>query len=446
MTPVTSTTASRQNAPIESLLLYGTFGLLMFGPLAFGAVEPWSLFLLEIGAAALFLLWVWNQILTRQLNVRGNPLFLPMGAFGLLIVLQIAFRLTAYRHDTISDALAYGSYAILCFVSGQALLRTAQVRRLAAVLSVYGAAVASFALLQGISANGRLYWVRLPRLGGWIYGPYVNHNHYAGLMEMLLPIPLVLSLTKMASGKERAAAAAAAAIMAGTIFLSGSRGGMLAFVAELAILGVVLVKQKQGIRLAISLGLFFAIVVGLMTWVGGGELSKRLATIGSATHSDLSGDMRLNVNRDALRMFLKHPIVGWGLGAFPVAYPQFRSFYTNFFVNQAHDDYLQLLVETGVLGFGIMIWFLVLAYRGALKKIANWSRDAGDAMALACLLAITGILVHSLVDFNLEIPANAAWFYVLCTLAASAPMAKPLRKRKPMRTPTPERLPASEVV
>ena len=67
------------------------------------------------------------------------------------------------------------------------------------VFSGYGFAVAMFALMQGIASNGKLYWLRTPQSGGWIYGPYVNHNHYAGLMEMLTPIPLVISLSRRRS-------------------------------------------------------------------------------------------------------------------------------------------------------------------------------------------------------------------------------------------------------
>jgi O-antigen ligase len=147
-------------------------------------------------------------------------------------------------------------------------------------------------------------------------------------------------------------------------------------------------------------------------------------------------------------MFLKKPVLGWGMGSFPVVYPQFRSFYTNFFVNQAHDDYLQLLVEMGLLGFATMIWFVIIVYRRAFRKIANWTSDVSGATALACLLGCTGILVHSALDFNLQIPANAALFYVFCTLAAAEPFAQPMRKRRPVQTQTQEILsaPTSEVV
>ena len=431
-------------AQANNALLYGIFGLLMFGPLAFGAVESWSIFFIQCCSTALFLLWVGKQVLEGQIKVRSNPVFLPMAVFGLLIVLQLLFRVSAYPHDTVSLALQYLSYGILCFLASQTLLRGVQARTLALIFSVYGAALAGFALIQGIASNGKLYWIRQPRMGGWIYGPYVNHNHYAGLMEMLVPIPLVLSLTHLTSSKARTAAAATAAVMVGTIFLSGSRGGMIAIVAELIVLSVLLIKQKRGLRTAIGIGVFLTIVVVLLTWVGGGELSHRIASVGGE-HFDLSSDVRTYINRDGFRMFLKKPIFGWGLGAFPIVYPQFRTFYTNFFVNEAHNDYLQLLVETGLLGFATMLWFVVTLYRHAVKKLGNWSSDISGAVTLACLLGLSGILVHSVVDFNLQIPANAALFYVFCTIAAAKPFAQPVRKRRVSRTkPTADALPAPE--
>jgi len=424
---------------LGTVLLYGIFGLLLFGPLAFGAVEPWSIFFMEAASAALFLIWVARQVLEGEVKLRSNPVFLPLAAFGVLIAMQLVFRISAYPHDTISLALQYFSYAVLCFLASQTLLRGAQARSLALVFCVYGGALAAFSLIQGISSNGKLYWLRQPRMGGWIYGPYVNHNHYAGLMELLIPIPLVLSLNRLATGKARAVAAATAAVMVGTIFLSGSRGGMLAILAELIFLTVLLVKQKRGMRTAAGIGVFLLIVISLLAWVGGSELSHRIASVGA--HSDLSSDVRTNINRDGIRMILKRPVFGWGLGTFPVVYPQFRTFYTNFFVNEAHNDYLQLLIETGFAGFGIMVWLVVTIYTRALKKIKNWSNDVGGAVTLACLLGLSGILVHSAVDFNLQIPANAALFYVFCTIAAAEPFAQPALKRRAVRSKPAEEIP-----
>jgi O-antigen ligase len=434
------------SAHLDSILLYGTFGLLMFGPVAFGAVEPWSIFVLEIGSTLLTLLWLGKQWLDGEINIRWNPLFLPMAAFALLIFAQLIFRRSAYAHDTISQALLYCAYAMLCFLSGQTLIRGSQAKKLTFIFIVYGSALAALALLQGVSSNGKLFWIRQPRLGGWIYGPYVNHNHYAGLMELLVPIPLVFSLSSMASSRERGIAGIAAAVMAGTIFLSGSRGGMLTMVAELLILGTLLIRQRKGLRIAIGVGTFLLVLGTLLTWLGGKELTQRVSTISSETRTEISGGMRLSIDRDSLHMFRIRPILGWGLGTFPVVYPQFRSFYTNFFVNEAHNDYLQLLTEMGLLGFATMIWFLVLVYRTALGKIAKWTSDVGSAVTLACMLGLTGILIHSFIDFNLQIPANAAIFYVFCTTAAAQPLLLPSRKKRPIQSATSDLLPTSEVV
>jgi O-antigen ligase len=240
-------------------------------------------------------------------------------------------------------------------------------------------------------------------------------------MEMLVPIPLVFTLTRAARDPLRTMAAGAAAVMASTIFLSGSRGGMAAFAVQMAVLLVVVVRRRSSRGTALVMGIFLVTVFVLLAWLGGGELSKRIASIQPEARTELSGGMRLDIDRDGLKMFKRKPVLGWGLGVFPNVYPEFRSFYTNFFVNEAHNDYLQLLVEMGALGFATMLWFVVVLYRSAIRKLKNWATDPNGAVALSALLGCTGILVHSLVDFNLQIPANAAFFYVLSVVAAMEP-------------------------
>lgn len=408
---------SRASA-LDPVTLYGVFGLLLFGPLAFGAVEPWAIFVLEAGAALLLMLWTIRQVTSGELSITGNPLFAPMLVFAFLILLQLVTGRTAYRYETSSAGLLYCAYGALSFLIIQVLRRTAQVRVVTIIFTVYGFVLASFALLQNLSSTSKLYWLRTPRSGGWIYGPYVNHNHYAGLIEMLVPIPLIFSLTRGARGPRKTVAAVTAALMASTVFLSGSRGGMLALAVQIAVLAAFVARREKSRKAAVALAIFLIIGVGLITWLGGSELARRLATIHAETKTELSGGTRLDIDRDALRMFTRRPVLGWGLGVFPDVYPQFRSFHTNFFINEAHNDYLQLLVEMGGLGFATMLWFLWALFRNAWRKLQRWSEDTNGAIALAALLGVTGILVHSLVDFNLQIPANAALFYVLCVVAA----------------------------
>ena len=192
------------------------------------------------------------------------------------------------------------------------------------------------------------------------------------------------------------------------------------------------VWRQKNRTVTLALAAFLVIGVGLVLWLGGSELAKRLATIHADTKTELSGGTRLDIDRDALRMFTHRPILGWGLGVFPDVYPQFRSFHTNFFINEAHNDYLQLLVEMGGLGFAAMLWFLWTVYRNAISKLTNWPEDTNGAVGLAALLGVTGILVHSFVDFNLQVPANAALFYVLCAVAAMESRFGKSR-RKPVR-------------
>src|SRR2546422_3969552 len=418
---------------LDPIIFYGAFGLLLFGPVAFGATEPWSIFLLEAGSALLFLMWIIRQAQAGEVMVSSSPLFAPMLSFMALVGLQLLGGHTAYRYQTFRSALLYVAYGALAFVVVQSLRRTSQVKSLTILFSAYGFAVAAFALVQSMSSSGKLYWLRTRRSGGWIYGPYVNHNHYAGLMEMLAPIPLVFSLTRQARGPRRALAAAARAVMASTIFLSGSRGGMAAFSIQMAVLAAVLIRRRKGRRTALALGVFLVIVIGLLAWLGGGELTSRMASIHTEARRELSGGMRMGINRDGLKMFARKPLLGWGLGVFPDVYPQYRSFYTNFFVNEAHDDYLQLLVEMGALGFATMQWFLLTLYRSAIKKLGKWPEDTNGAVALAAVLGVTGILIHSFVDFNLQIPANTALFYVLCVVAAMEPRFG-FSRRKPVRS------------
>jgi O-antigen ligase len=414
----------------NNVLLVGSCAVLLAAPLAFGAVEPWTIFALEACATLLMGLWAFRQWMNLEIQVFDNPIFRPLAAFFLVVLAQWIVGSTSYRLVTYDHLLLFAAYGMLMFVVTQTLRRSSQFEMMANLFTAYGGVVAAFAVLQGLSPNGKLYWILTSAQGGAIYGPYVNHNHYAGLMEMLTPFPLVLAATRFTDGNRKIAVAAIAALMAGSIFLSGSRGGMVAFVAQMVVLGVLMLRKRESSwKQPVMLGAFVVVVIIFVAWMGSNEITQRLASIHSEAREEISGGLRFTIDRDCLRMFLKRPLMGFGLGTFPIVYPAFRSFYTSFFVNQAHNDYLQLLVETGLAGFGIAVWFLVLVFRQAGRKLANWTETASGALTVAALLGMIGILVHSFLDFNLQIPANAALFYVLCAIAASAPLQESTRKR-----------------
>jgi O-antigen ligase len=216
----------------------------------------------------------------------------------------------------------------------------------------------------------------------------------------------------------------AAAVMASTIFLSGSRGGMAAFAVQMGLLTAFLLKRRKNWTARFALASFLGIAVVLLAWLGGGDLGERMASIHAGTRAELSGGTRLTIDRDALKILAQKPLLGWGLGVFPEIYPQFSTLATNLQVGMAHNDYVQLSVEMGALGLTAALWFLLALFRSALRKLKHWPPGPNTAATLTAMLGIIGILIHSLVDFNLQIPANAALFYVLCAVAAMEPRFK----------------------
>src|SRR5712664_3519324 len=115
----------------SSTLLAGATVVLLLAPLAFGAVQPWAIFLLEASAAVLLLAWGFGQWASRELTVALHPLYAPMLAFGALVAVQLLAGITAYKHVTYSLLLLYFSYGMVAFVVTQSLRRSSQLRPLA---------------------------------------------------------------------------------------------------------------------------------------------------------------------------------------------------------------------------------------------------------------------------------------------------------------------------
>lgn len=392
--------------------------LLFFSVLSFGAVEGWSISILEFGLGLVFLVWAARQTIAGHLKVESNPLYAPSVLFAGVVAIQLGFGLTAYRYATWVSAIEYLGYAILLFVTIETLSDQRGAKILMWALTLFGFALAVFAVIQDLTSNGKIYWLRTLHHGGAPFGPYVNHDHYAGLMEMLAPIVIVLSLSSFVTGGKRAMVALAGVLMAGSIVLCQSRAGTAAFLGEMILLPSLLWGRRRNGRIAATLGGIGLMVLAFIAWVGTPALWHHF--------TELQDWMRLALLKDGLRMFWHKPVLGWGLGTFTTVYPQFRSFYTNLFVNAAHNDYLQALVETGLVGFVAVVWFIVAMYRAGLRNVDGWNRNWSHLLGISALIGCTGLLIHSAFDFNLQIPGNACFFYFLCavtTRTAALPVA-----------------------
>ena len=383
--------------------------LLIFGPLALGIVQDWSIALFEAGAAVVLLIWMASELAAREVRIRWNPLFAPMLVFFGLVLVQIRGHRSVYLNDTLSELWLYIAYGILVFVAVQ-LLRADHdwMPRFGKTMAVFGAVYSVFAVLQGFTSEGKIYWLIKPRAGA-VYGSYVNHNHYAGLMELLLPFAVVLAFSGSVRGAKRFLLGFAAMLMAASVFLCQSRGGMFAVIVETVFLAVFWMRKFSPRKSAAVFVAFCLVTALFLAWIAPQQVGSRI--------TDTRDPARWLIHRDSFHMFAAHPFLGSGFGSFATAFPRYRVFYDGFFINHAHDDYLELLLETGLAGLGVGVWFLVVLYREGLRNLRPARLSPAVLISAAALAGCTGLLAHSFTDFNLHIPANAALFYVLCAVA-----------------------------
>ena len=404
-------TNSRLQERLRVLLFVCFCALLIFDPLALGIVDEWSVGLFEAGAAALLLLWAVEQVAASEIEAVWSPIYWPMIAFVGIVLVQLTFHQTAYQFASLSELWLYIAYGVLIFVGTQ-LFRRQYLIRFGSIMTAFGSAYALFALIQGFTSGGKIYWWITPQAGS-VYGSYVNHNHYAGLMELLFPMALVPALMGQSGKTKRLWLTFAATLMAASIFLSGSRGGMIALLVEIAFLAGFWIRDFSAKKAMASVAVFCLVTALFLAWVAPQQVGGRI--------SNLHDPSRMLIHRDAVRMFLAHPLLGSGFGAFAVAFPHYRVFFDGFFVNHAHDDYLELLLETGLLGFAAAVWFLVVMYREGFRNVAPEKTSASALIRTAALAGCSGFLAHSFMDFNLHIPGNAALFFVLCAAAVAGP-------------------------
>jgi O-antigen ligase len=383
------------------------------GPLMFGSVQPWAYVLLGFGILATLLTLIIERILRADFTVELSSLLLPSALFAVVVGIQLATGATAYRYVTQVEAAKWFYCALVIFIVANAVRSDRELRILAMVLGCFGFAFALFAMLQQLSSATRIYGFHSVLHPQNLYGSYPNRDHYSGLMEMLVPLPLAVSLATSLPKSVRALLAGAAVVMGASVVLSASRAGMVAVIAEVIFLSVYLGSGGRGKRYFALLIAFFAATCTLLYWI---DASPALLRWKQLSIEDELSSGRLAIALDALRMWKVHPWLGFGLGAFTTVYPQYRSFYTDLIVNQVHNDYLQVLVETGIFGAVAMLWFVATLYRSGMMSRRSTRGDLRDLIRLGALTGCTGLLVHSFFDFNLHIPANAVMFFALATL------------------------------
>jgi O-antigen ligase len=398
---------------------------LLAAPLAFGAVQAWAWTSLSLVVCVVLILWALGSMRQRTVVLVWSPLYVPALAFILLGALQVAGHTTSYTQGTREALLKLTTEIIVFFSatqlwSGQLIRRPVFGRpklwnRLGVTLTVYSFLLSLFAILQYFSSRGLIYWKL--KTDGWVFGPYVNHNHYAGLMEMLIPVAIAYGFSRPKNHKAHALVGFAVLLPVVSVLLSGSRGGCISLFIELSMMAAVVAwrSSPHDRRRYVTAGVLGILpVTALSFWLGAGAITKRLETIdGLARSPEVTLGDRLLVAHDTLRIFYDHRWMGVGLGSFATVFPQYQSFATDLVFHHAHNDYEEALAETGIAGGLLILIALMIFLHQAFRTLRAGPLSGPDWIQWGAVLGCCGLLVHSLCDFNLHIPANAAWFAFL---------------------------------
>lgn len=513
---------------ISSLIGCGLCFLIVFPPLAFGAVYPWAFSTMELVSFVLLLVWMLATRDAHHNHGRNNrtswrSFYLPFAVFIGLVLFQIismppavlraispqthalycqtvdgyagkprtqdsAFScpeiaadpqeamtlglaenrepeeeveakepgaqkeqsrgllhdwrsLSVYRYASkaaLLRILAYGAVFlfILSWVDGRSKLL-----RLLYLMVLMGSLLSIIGMVQRFFGAEKIYgvWGPLYRGDQSFFGPYVNPNHFAGYVAMVIPIAVALFLRqteridvsgpsglrkwvrwlKEPDGYVALFLLLGLTVMVSALFISLSRGGIFAFAGSMIFL-ITTLSLRGGWRWILAHGFLGALFAGLFAfWLGFVPFETSMKTF-ARLFQDSNVQFRLQVWSDAWRMLRDFPLFGTGLGTFAHIYPKYKTVLSQTTVMYPENDFLQILVETGFVGFGVVIWFSVRFVKAFLirwRSYDSYVARINPKVMVGLAAAMVAILIHGFGDFNLHIPANALFFAMIMGLA-----------------------------
>jgi putative inorganic carbon (hco3(-)) transporter len=431
--------------------------------LAFGGAETVSFSIVEVfffGVAALLVATAPESAFRLSVKSLAVPAVLT-GVVLLQLCPPPKFWLHRFSgHDAslagISTGhLTYERYAtrthflilLTCFIAFYLAQTISQDRRLKLVFIISLIALGTFEAFYGL----------VQYLSGWqqiftyvkkfdleeATGTYVNRNHYAGFLEMILPFSLALVFYEYAKLRRdrgirfsfRNVVAKLAlqklilclcvsVVLCAALAFSQSRMGILAATSSvLVIFALIVISRFHGRMSSLLAGAFVLLSICLAIWIGPGPIVSRFQSVGD--EYSLGGQSRVSIWHDALPLIKNHPWLGTGLGTFPIAYTGGQTAFLSQFVNHAHNDYLELTADLGIPAILVLFASIFLILSRAVRAFLSGERDFERIVALGCVGSMVAILLHSFADFNLYIPANALLFSAILGITVHGPNSVP---------------------
>jgi len=455
--------SSKSNA--DRSIFIGFLILMLWLPLPLGSNRPWAWAIMEIWIFSLALAWLWG-FLRGYLSL--TPVFSkakPILILFLLWLFYIAFQCislpfslvewlspeAAYMHTlaatqsippttatlsvdphiTTVSLLKSISYILLFILTLLLVNRRKRLRWLAYTLVFSGLFQAVYGGLMTLSGmeygffHEKIYYLEVAT------GTFVNRNHLAGYLEMCLAIGIGLLIAQLSDStsktwrqhlrsvvdwllSDKMRLRLYLVVMVIALVLTRSRMGNTSFFASMLIAGIIgLMLSRHATRatviLLVSLIVIDMLIVG--AWFGIDKVAQRLQ------QTSFAAETRDEVDVYTLPYWQDYLWVGSGLGSFPVVFPRYRQQDVRQFFDHAHNDYLEFGAETGIIGLLLVGSSVILSLFIALLAQYRRRDPLCRGIAFSAVMSITAILIHSSVDFNLQIPANAATFMVILAMA-----------------------------
>lgn len=441
--------AEEKTSRFGSLIFILLCAILVFSVVFYGAVDTGVLTVLAAVAVLIALFWLADAWQTGRFKYDSSLLQIPLLALILVGLIQLLpFRSFVAPGELLAvesvSSLSLNPYLTrlavirLCvdFIFFAALLtfinHRSRLKNLILTIIIFGSIMAFYGILQRLANLEGIYGVRAtPQANP--FASFVNQHHFAAFMEMTMGLTLGILFGKGIKKEMRIFLIIAALVMGMAIIFTGSRGGMISF---LAVLGFIVFANVLSDRrkpknendaeikfsrfrrnlLLVGGGLVLVFVLfGSVILLGGDQSLMRGVGLNVSPDDVSSG--RTHFWSVALEIFLDYPILGAGLDAFGTAFPHYDTWSGTWRVEHAHNDYLQILADAGILGLICVIAFIFLLFRQSLKTIGGASDHFRRNAAIGALAGCFGIIVHSFFDFPLRTPSNAFYFLALAAIA-----------------------------
>lgn len=401
--------------------------------LFYGTVHQPIIAFFYFGIAALVVLWATDCLVGGEIKFSRSPLQLPLlllAAFAIIQTIpfgslgetnglsELPRTISIEPFATKTTALhifALCAFFALLLVSLDSARR---LRRLATVITIFGFIYAFYSILQMVLSPAKIYGIYGPQ-SATPFGSFVNRHNFAAIMEMAICLPLGLIFAGAVGRDKKLLYVVSVALMGTSLLLSGSRGGFVALLAGIIVL-IILTTRSRGrknllITVALSV-LLLAAAIGGAIFVGG---ETSLTRFSDSAASDNISSSRFQIWSVTLKVISHHLPFGAGLGAYAQAYTKFDQGSGLERVEQAHNDYLQILADAGIVGLVIGVLFLFWFFREGLRNIAT-TNTYRRGIAFGAFAGCSAILVHSIFDFVLHITAVSVMFLTLMAMLVAS--------------------------